>query len=121
MENDAPDTSSEVSNDEEAAIEPTSELQEVAEPDVPDAESDAPNAPVVAVSAAADDVEAHEAPDADDEASLESEPAEPSTGQPSVDDLEVRLDAIEAAMQQLQAGDISGAESAIDSLEGEPA
>ena len=89
MQNDAPDASSEDSNDVDAIAESTSEPQEVA---------------------------------ASEETSSEvSEPDEPSNGQPSVDDLEVRLDAIEAAMQQLQSGDIPGAESAIEALEAKPA
>lgn len=39
---------------------------------------------------------------------------------PTVDELEARLEVIESAMQQLQAGDIAAAEDALVVLDGEP-
>jgi len=45
------------------------------------------------------------------------EPAGDQSETPSVDELQARLDEIDAAMQLLQSGELDAADAAIDSLE----
>ena len=51
------------------------------------------------------------------ETTVESESADPTSDAPDVDELELRLADLQRAMDQLQAGDLDGAEAAVEALE----